>query len=63
VAEEEPQVSPPEPELSSKEVATAKGIFSFPPKSFPIRNIDDVLIVCLSNLLQGLLHQLRAKLP
>jgi len=53
---------PPETELSSKEVATAEGTFTFPFMSFPIRNIDDILTICLSNLSQGLLLQLKAKL-
>ena len=39
----------------------SKGIFSFSPMSFPIENIDDVLIICLSNLSHGLPLQLKAK--
>ena len=50
VAEEEMQVAPPEIELPSKEIATAEGIFSFPLMSIPIKNIDDILIIYLSDL-------------
>ena len=53
VAEVETQVNSPETHLFSKEIATAEGIFSFPPMSFCIEHIDDVIIICLSNLLQG----------
>ena len=53
VVEEEMKLVPLETELSSKEIATAEGIFSFPPMSLPIENIDDSLIIYLSNLLQG----------
>ena len=51
VVEEEMQVTPPEIELPSKKITTAEVIFSFPPISLPIENIDDILIICLSNLL------------
>jgi len=51
MAEEEMQMAPPETELPSKEIATAEGICSFPPMSLLIENIDDILIICLSNLL------------
>ena len=63
VAEEQTQVIPLEIELLYKEISTAEGIFSFPPMSFPIENINDVLIICLSNLSQGLPLQLKAKPP
>ena len=63
VAEEETQVIPPETELLSKGIATAEGIFSFLPMSFHVEIIDDTLIICLGDLLQGLLLQLKAKPP
>ena len=63
MAEEEVQVIPPETELLSKEISTAEGIFSFPPMSFLIKNIDSILVICLSNLSQGLLLQLKVKPP
>ena len=63
VAEEETQMIPPETKLLSKEIATAEGIFSFSPMSFSIENIDGALIICLSNLPQGLPLQLKAKPP
>ena len=63
MAEEETQMIPPETEMQSKRIATAEGIFSFPSMSFPIENIDDILIICLGDLSQGLLLQLKAKSP
>ena len=54
---------PPEIELLSKRIATAEGIISFPPMSFPIKNIDDILIICLDDLSQGLLLELKKKSP
>jgi len=63
MTEQETQVIPSETELLAKEIATAESIFSFPPMSFPIENVDDVLIICLSNLLHGLPLQLKAKPP
>jgi len=63
VAGEETQVIPLETELLSKGIATAEGISSFPPMSFPVENIDDILIIFLGNLSQGLLLQLKAKPP
>jgi len=51
-------VIPPGTELLPKGIDTAEGIFSFPPMSFLIENIDDVLIICLSKL-----SQLKAKPP
>ena len=63
VTEEKMQVAPSETELLSKEIATAEGILSFPPMALPIRNVDDILIICLGNLLHGLLLPLKAKPP
>ena len=63
VAKEEMQMAPPESELLFKEIATDEGIFSFPPISLPIKNIDNIMIICLSNLLQGLPLQLKVKPP
>jgi len=55
VAEEETQVISPGTKLLSKGITTAEGIFTFPSISFPIENIDDVLIICLGDLSQRLL--------
>ena len=54
---------PPETELLSKEIATAEVIISFSPMSFLIKNIDGILVICLTNLSQGLLLQLKVKPP
>ena len=61
VAEEEMQVAPPETELPSKGLLLPKVSFIFHLCLFPIENIDNILIICLSNLLQGLPLQLKVK--
>ena len=63
IAEEKMQVAPSEIGLSSKEIATVEDIFYFPPISFLIEDIDDILIICLSNILQGLPLPLKVKPP
>ena len=57
------QVAPSETELSSKEIDTVEGILSFSPMVLPIESVDDILIICLSNFLQGLPLPLKVKPP
>jgi len=51
VVTEEMQTASPKAEFPSKEIATVEGIFSFLLMSFPIENIDDILILCLNDIL------------